>query len=424
MELAYLTSVYPGVSNTFVEREVRMLRAHGTRVETLSVRRGDADDVLSERHREALDSTWAIRPDGLSRLPLAHLRAFARSPRAYLRALALALRMSPGGARAMLWQGFYFVQAIALWDHLEPTPIRHVHVHFSNVAADVALLACAYGGPAWSWSMTIHGPTDFYNVDPLNLPEKIRRAGFVICIGDFCRSQVSRCVSPDHWDKLEIVHCGVDMVEFQAPEAAAARPSDRPLELLSVGRLAPDKGQPVLLRALAALGARGYDVRATLVGNGEERERLEALAAELGVADRVRLTGAVGQDEIHALYARADVFCLPSFAEGVPVVLMEAMAMQVPVVATTIMGVPELVEDGRTGLLVPPANVERLTDAIARLADDGGLRERLGRAGREKVADEFELGAVGERLLEVFRSRLGDAAPEPRSPLAELESVS
>jgi glycosyltransferase involved in cell wall biosynthesis len=174
------------------------------------------------------------------------------------------------------------------------------------------------------------------------------------------------------------------------------------LGLLTVGRVVPVKGYPVLIEAVGELTRRGVAVRATIVGDGPEREELERLAARLGVRNRIDFVGAVGQDDIRRYYASADIFCLPSFAEGLPVVAMEAMAMGLPVVSTRIMGIPEVVEHGETGLLVPPARADLLADAIEQLAKDPRLRAAMGSAGREKVEAEFDSERTAAQLRAVY----------------------
>jgi glycosyltransferase involved in cell wall biosynthesis len=201
-----------------------------------------------------------------------------------------------------------------------------------------------------------------------------------------------------HWDKIHVVHCGVDLDEFvPAPPDPAAR-SPQPARLLAVGRLVAVKGHGVLVEAVARLVRDGLEVVATMVGEGPRRAGLEALARDFGVAERIRFTGAVGQDDIRRFYAEADVFCLPSFAEGLPAVLLEAMASGVPVVASRITGIPELVEDGVSGILVPPGRADRLADAVRDLLADRARRERIAAAARRRVGEDFEVGVSAERL--------------------------
>jgi colanic acid/amylovoran biosynthesis glycosyltransferase len=207
-------------------------------------------------------------------------------------------------------------------------------------------------------------------------------------------------VGDEHWPKLQIVHCGVDPDDFR-PQAASDRRDDV-VEIITVGRLARSKGQAILLSALAELRSEGLDARLTVIGDGELAPHLQKMAASLGIAEVVRFEGAVGQDDIRDYYRRADLFCLSSFAEGVPVVLMEAMSMGLPVVAPNIMGVPELVDDGENGLLVSPGRSDQLASAIRRLAGDPELRRELGAAGRRKVSMNFHISQSAETLANAF----------------------
>jgi glycosyltransferase involved in cell wall biosynthesis len=411
MRIAYLASHYPAVSHTFIQREVAELRAQGVAVDTFAIRRARPDAVLSKADGAEARATYALLPARPHHLVAAHLRAFIRHARGYRATLAQALRLRPPGARGALWQVFYFGEAVLLWDRCRRRGIDHVHAHFANVGSDVALLATHLGREAGSgprtWSFTMHGSTEFYDVPGFGLAEKARRAAFVACISDFTRSQLMLFLDEEHWDRLALVRCGVDPGLFRPEEGRPAENDGAPVRVLTVGRLVGGKGFALLLDALARLVGRGRDVTLTVVGDGRSRERLHAQADALGIADRVEWVGALGQDEIRDRYASADVFCLPSFAEGVPVVLMEAMAMEVPVVATRIAGIPELVTDGQSGLLVAPARADELTDALDRLVEDAQLRARLGRAGREAVVSGYDLsrwtGALGKLLADAAR---------------------
>lgn len=401
---AYLVSRYPSVTHTFVLGEVEELRARGVRVETVSVRRVSDDEVLSARDRAERERTHALLPTTPSRLLGAHARAFVRAPRAYLRTLARALRSAHAGGRPRLWQLFYFGEAMLLWAWMRAQRLRHVHVHHANVSSDLAMLACAYAnasdrrGRPWTWSITIHGPTELSDVAAHRLAQKVADATLVVCISDFARSQLAAIAAPGDAAKLHTVRCGIDVGAFRRDGAQRAASS----EILCVGALSRRKGHATLLEALAALRNEHPQARLTLAGDGPERAALERRARELGLDGAVRFCGAVAHERLVELYDRARVVCLPSFAEGVPTVLMEAMAMELPVVATAIMGVPELIEHERSGLLVAPARADLLAAALARLLEDADLGGRLGRAGRDTVLERYERrGNVAElhRLL-------------------------
>jgi colanic acid/amylovoran biosynthesis glycosyltransferase len=237
----------------------------------------------------------------------------------------------------------------------------------------------------------------------------VRRAAFVACISDFCRSQLLKLVEPEHWDTLSVVRCGLDAHEVRSltprAEGSAAAREGSALRVLFVGRLVPEKGVLVLLRALTALKDRGVEVQAVLVGDGPYRGELERAARRLQVAGQLTFTGALTGARVAPLYREADVFCLPSFAEGLPVVLMEAMANELPVVTTRIAGIAELVDDGVNGLLLPPGRDDVVAEALERLARDPALRARWGRAGRERVLRDYDVGQSAAVLESLFTSR-------------------
>jgi colanic acid/amylovoran biosynthesis glycosyltransferase len=415
LKIAYLCARYPAISHTFILREVEALRHLGIEIATFSIRRTDADHLLAEADWRAFRSTYAILPPRWAQLLATHLKLLLVAPRAYLSTFALALKLSPAGLRGRLWQCFYFVEAVLLWSECRQHEIRHVHVHLANVAADVALLASDLGSrmepeTPWSWSFTMHGPTEFYDVVNHRLAEKLRSARFVICISDFARSQMMALSPPELWDRLHVVHVGLPIEQFTREEASH-EPEGSLVSVLSIGRLVPEKAQAVVLEALALLLERGHaGVTATLAGDGPSKIGLESLARRLGVAERVSFPGAVSQEQIHALYAGARIFCLPSFAEGIPVVLMEAMAMTLPVVSTPIAGIPELIEDGRTGLLVSPGRADLLADAFERLLTNASLCQQLGSDAREKVLRDFNAETTARQLYALFTQELTPSA--------------
>jgi glycosyltransferase involved in cell wall biosynthesis len=301
-----------------------------------------------------------------------------------------------------VWHLFYFAEAILMWRWLRQAGARHLHVHFANAASMVALLYATFaerdGG---SYSFTMHGPTEFDEVERFRLRDKVAGASFVACISDYARAQLMRLSDPSDWERLEIVHCGVDTERWTPADAEA---DGAGLRLLTVARLAPDKGLGLLLEAVAREVEAGLDVTLEIVGDGPDRDALEARSADLGLGERVHFAGAVGRDHIQDRYRAADALCLSSFAEGVPVVLMEAMALERPVIAPRVMGIPELVEDGVSGLLVAPGSLNALAGAIRRLADaNPETRARLGAAGRERVRESYELADSARRLETLFQ---------------------
>jgi len=401
--VCYVTSQYPALSHTFVMREIMGVREAGLVVETVSVHRAEARHLLSILDKDEAANTWTIFPLNVGMFLKAHWRALSSHPRAYVSVFVRSVAAAPPGGRARAWQVFYFAESILLWDHARSVGVRHLHAHLANVAADLCWFATAYANLAsplepWSWSFTMHGPTEFYSTDRFNLICKVANANAVICISEFARSQLMYLSEPSHWGKLKVVHMGVDLdrYRFEPPHQ-----HDETV-VLSVARLVPAKGLELLVDAVGSLVARGHRIRAVIVGEGPLEAALKQRAAGLGAGAVIRFVGPVGQDEMVGYYVEADVFCLPSFAEGVPVVLMEAMATGRPVVSTRIAGIPELVEDGTSGFLVAPGNLGELTAALELLACSPELRAEVGLAGRRRVETDFDARRCAFEVAGVF----------------------
>jgi colanic acid/amylovoran biosynthesis glycosyltransferase len=423
LRVAYLCSLYPAVSHTFVLREVQELRRRGVEVHTFSIHRAGEEHLLCAADRDAHATTFTILPPDLPALLQAHLGLALRHPRAYLSTLALALRLAPDRARGLLWQLFYFAEAVLLWRECSKRGIRHIHAHMGNVAADGALLAAELGSRVepterWTWSMTLHGPDELFDVGHFRLAQKAERAAFVVCISDFTRSQLMAICPPEIWPRFHVIHVGIPIEQFTR---GGEDPRPGFPTILFVGRHVPQKGHRVLLDAFALLAARSIEADLVLAGDGHTRADLEAYADAVGIADRVRFLGAVGQQDIRELYAQATVFCLPSFAEGLPTVLMEAMAMELPVISTRINGAPELVRDGETGLLVTAARADELAHALERLIADPSLCRALGRAGREAILRDFDVHKCAAELQALLQRSL--AAGNLHSPIGAARAA-
>lgn len=406
LRIAYLTGEYPRATDTFIQREVAALRAGGLTVETCSMRRTGPEHHTGPEQRTEAAGTFHVLEATLSwRLVAAHLAAWRR-PGAWLRALRLAWRTSPGGIKPTLYQLIYLAEAAVLAQHLRARGLTHLHNHIAKSSCTVAMLASEMSGIPFSF--TLHGPDIFYEPHRWRLDEKIARARFIACISHFARSQAMAFSDPADWRKLHIVHCGVDPARYDgaAPEAAA--------HLLFVGRLAAVKGVPVLIEAMQGLIVDHPGLRLTLVGDGPEREVLEARAKGLG--DHVDFVGYKSQDEVAALLREATALVLPSFAEGLPVVLMEALAARVPVVTTRIAGVAELVEDEESGLLVPPGDAVALRAALARVLGDAEMRRRMGEVGRARVVEEFASNSEAAWLAQLFEGYANGTPPDTLRP--------
>ncbi|MFP4303501.1 MAG: glycosyltransferase family 4 protein [Rhodosalinus sp.] len=393
--VAYVTGGYPKVSHTFIQREVAALRALGLDIVTCTIRRPPPSEVVGAAQQDEAARTFGVLEAAKNPLHLlaAHARVLARSPGRWAGAAALAWRARSDGLKAGLWQFFYFLEAAVLARHLQRTGAVHLHDHFGSSSCTVAMLAARMAGLPFSF--TLHGPDVFFEAHRWRLDVKIAEARFVACISAFCRSQAMLFSAPEAWPKLHIVHCAVD------PDRYAAGGRDG-CSLLFVGRLSAAKGVPVLLDAMAELAVSHPGARLALIGDGPDRAALQAHAVRAGLSDRVTFAGYRDERGVAEALAGADIFVLPSFAEGLPVVLMEALAARCAVVTTRIAGIPELVRDGETGLIVPPGEAGALAGALGRLLDDAPLRQRLAEAGRAAVEAEFNLAHEPAKLACLF----------------------
>lgn len=396
--IAYLTGMYPKVSHTFILREVAALRAQGAKVLPCSVRRPPPQEVRGLEVEAEFDRTFLVLEATRNpvRLIGAHLSLLGTAPARWAAATRLAWKMRPPGAKAGLWQLFYLAEAGVLARYLQKNGAGHLHNHLGDAGGTVALLAATMAGIPFSY--TAHGPDLFFAPTHWRLDEKTAHASFVACISHFCRSQLMLFSDPTHWHKLAIVRCGVEPARYgTAPRAAVGQ------HVLFVGRLAAVKGVPLLLEAFARIRADHPKARLTLVGDGTERAALQTQATALGLEDVADFAGYCTQDEVAALLDTADMLVLPSFAEGLPVVLMEGLASRIPVIATPVAGVSELVRDNKTGLLVPPGDLEGLVKALDRLLSNPALCTRLGVAGRKVVEEQHDVAREAATLLALFR---------------------
>lgn len=398
--IAYFVNQYPQVSHTFIRGEIRALERQGFSIERIAVRGWNATLVDRQDMLEQSRTRYVLQ-GGIPRLMLAACAVLAASPGRFLRALGLAVRMGWRSERPLPYHLAYLAEACRTLRWLQASGATHVHAHFGTNSAEVVMLAHVLGGPPYSF--TVHGPEEFDKPQRLRLGEKVSRSAFVVAVSSFGRSQIYRWVERLHWAKVKVIPCGVDPAFHERrihPPAQARR-------LVCVGRLCGQKGQSLLIEAAARLAARGRVFELVLVGDGEMRRELQALIEAHSLSACVRMAGwmSTGQVRDEILAARALV--LPSLAEGLPVALMEAMALGRPVLTTCIAGIPELVRPGKDGWLFPAGDVDALVaaldDCLARPADE--LRA-MGDAARERVLGRHCLDASAAKLAELFRSPL------------------
>jgi colanic acid/amylovoran biosynthesis glycosyltransferase len=399
--IGYLCSEFPALSHTFISREVALLEREGFTIFTASINPTKNPEKLGPADAAYAKATFCLKRTP-RRLILSRLWRSCARPRRLLAALGTSLRLSwLDGPRDLGKALGYFVQAILLHDWARRHEVRHVHVHFANPAASVALVATRLGGLAFS--LSVHGIDGYDDVLRNNVPAKVREAVFVRCISHFGRSQLMRFTPIDLWPKLRIVRCGVFRDEF------ARRPLPRgpARRITCVGRVCPSKGQAVLLEAAGLLRDRGLDFELSFLGGGEDLEALRERAAHMGLAGVVTFAGPTGHEQVKEELSRADLFVLPTFAEGIPIALVEAMACGIPVISTFVAGIPELVEDGKSGFLTPPSDAAHLADTIESiLRGRVDLEPVLARAA-QTVRERYDVTLNTRELAALFASLEG-----------------
>lgn len=393
--VGYLISQYPAPSHTFVRREIDAVRRAGVDVDMFSIRPPPDHDVLSDRDREDHDSTWYVLPISALSLARTNAKLFLKRPLAYAGALKASIDHRVPGARSLVWALFYFLEGMKLAKELEARGIEHLHDHFANPAAHAGYAAVRYLGIGWS--LTLHGLSDFDYPGGLLLEDKIRAARFVACATKYGRAQAMRLSDPALWERLIVTRCGIELDRIPPRD-----PNSDRLRFVCVGRLSPEKGQLGLIDAFGAAVDAGLDAELLLVGDGPDMARVEERVQSKHVKDRIMMVGRKAEGEALEAIASSDVLVLASFMEGLPVVLMEALAMEVPVVAPCIAGIPELVEHKKTGLLFAAGDWDDLAQQLLEIGRDEDLRRSLGAEGRKRIVEEFDIDRAVRPLVERF----------------------
>jgi len=383
------------------------MRERGMVIEVASINPPDRPrEDLPPAEAEEATRTFYVKSDGLVTVAFQVFAIAFSHPVVAFRGLLAALRLGEWNLKSCTFAIFYLAEALLVGRWMRNRSLSHLHVHFGGPVATVGMLTAA----SWKipWSLTLHGPDEFFDQDAFYLRQKIESASFVICISDYCRSQVLRIAPRIDESRLQAGRLGVDCVALRPREFDLGDVANEqsPLRLVCTGRLVAAKGHRILMEALALLAAQGVRYSCTLIGDGPERGSLEALSSQLGLNKSVVFLGAMAHQPALSEVSRADVFVLASFAEGLPVALMEAMALGVPCVSTTIAAIPELIEHNGNGLLVPPANPEALFRALLLLANDSRLRHQLGQKARKTVEAQYNLARNLDSLATMWMQRL------------------
>ena len=405
VRLTYFINQYPKVSHSFIRREILALERQGFEVQRIALRGWDGDLVDAEDLREREQTLYVLKPGGLALLS-ATLQLALTSPRRFFSALFIALRMGRHADRPWPYHLIYLAEACQIVPWMRRFHSAHLHAHFGTNSAEVAMLAHALGGPPFSF--TVHGPEEFDKSKFIGLGEKIRRSAFVVAISSYGRSQLLRWVGHDQWLKVQVVHCGLEpafheVVSIPIPESP---------RLVCVGRLCEQKGQLLLIEAAKRLAENGVDFDLVLAGDGEMRTEVEKLIRLYDLEKRVRITGWISSDQVRTEILAARGLVLPSFAEGLPVVIMEAMALRRPVLTTFVAGIPELVRPGENGWLFAPGSIDELAAAIEDfLATSVDALKRMGEAGYQRVLQRHSIDTEATKLAALFgKSYIGGVA--------------
>jgi glycosyltransferase involved in cell wall biosynthesis len=423
--VAYLVNSYPAPSQSFIRRELAALEQGGMRVRRYTVRRW-AGELVDPADRAERERTRCVLGAGPVALVAATVACMVTRPVAFWSAACLAARVARRSDRGYVAHAAYLVEACVVARWAKRDGIRHIHAHFGTNSTTVAMLCHAAGGPAYSF--TAHGPEEFDRAWTIALTEKVRRSRFAVAISEFGRSQFYYKCDPADWPKVRLVRCAVDdrfLPADDAPAAqhAAARPPTAEARVVSVGRLAPEKGQLILLEACARVVASGVPLSLEIIGDGPLRPVLEAEIARLGLAGHVTLSGWQPGERVREALLSARALVMPSFAEGLPVVIMEALALHRPVVATYVAGIPELVQPGTCGWLVPAGSVEAMAAALREvLAASPARLAEMGDRGAELVGRYHRAATEAAKLRRMFVECVS-GGPEPERPVAELAPV-
>ncbi|MCG5058525.1 MAG: glycosyltransferase [Limnoraphis sp. WC205] len=396
MKIAYLVNQYPKVSHSFIRREILAVEATGIEVLRFSVRSLE-DELVDEADKQELAKTRFILNVGAIGLLFSVFWVKIRRPLRFFSAIGLAFKIGQKSERGIFYHLIYLAEACVLLRWLLESNVEHIHVHFGTNSTTVAMLCRALGGPTYSF--TVHGPEEFDKPQAINLTEKINNASFVVAISSFGKSQLYRWCDYKQWSKIKVVRCGVDRLFIeQSPVAIPDEP-----RFVCVGRLSEQKGHLLLVEAVSQLAAEGIKFKLIFVGDGELRHPIETLMNQLNLKDYIEITGWATNAEVREQILASQALVLPSFAEGLPVVLMEALALRRPALTTYIAGIPELVEPNKSGWLVPAGSIEALTEAMKTVLETPREQlEHMGKYGAERVHHQHNITTEANKLAELF----------------------
>ena len=396
MNIAYLVNQYPKTSHSFIRREIVALEADGVPISRFSIR-SLAAEIIDEADKQEASKTRYVLEKGVSGLLGSTINVALKHPSRFLKAVKLAYAVGHSSDRGLVYHLAYLAEACILLRWFAKAKISHVHTHFGTNSATVAMLCRELGGP--TYSLTVHGPEEFDKPQAISLTEKIKRAAFVVSVCSFGRSQLYRWCDYPQWSKIHVVHCGVDKMFLKHPYT----PLPTQPRFVCIGRLSEQKGHLLLIEAAGQLAAEGHDFKLVLVGDGPLRERIEAMICQFHLENHVEITGWATNEQVQQQILAAQVMLVPSFAEGLPVVIMESLALCRPVISTYIAGIPELVQPGKSGWLVPSGSVSALKEAMqVAIHTPLDQLEEMGKTGAKLVAQNHNAATEAKTLKALF----------------------
>ena len=398
MNIAYLVNIYPKVSHSFIRREVIAVETCGLKVARFSIRSCESE-LVDEADKLEQELTKVILGVGVQGLAWGLLRVAATRPIRFIEAVRLMFKVGWHSERGILLHLAYLAEACILLNWFAESGTEHVHAHFGTNSTTVAMLCRVLGGPTYSF--TVHGPEEFDKATLLSLDEKIKRSAFVAAVSSFGKSQLFRWCDRTFWSKIHVIHCGLDTAFLAAPYV----PIPAAPRLACIGRLSEQKGHLLLLEAANLLAVQGLEFKLVLVGDGPLRSDIEKQIVQLGLQNHIEITGWASGDRVQQEILASRAMVLPSFAEGLPVVIMEALALNRPVISTYVAGIPELVEPGVCGWLVPPGSAEALAVAMRAVLEAPLEKlEQMGKTGAERVAQQHNVDLEAKKLVALFES--------------------
>jgi len=403
MNLAYLTTVYPSVSHTFIRREILGLEGRGHTIQRCSIRR--PDNCVDKLDLDEEEKTFYCLEQSVIRLLIDTLHMFILSPIRWLNTFFMLLRFNKQSDRGLIRHLAYLVEACVLYKEIRKKEIKHIHTHFGTNSTTVALAIKKLGGV--SYSFTVHGPDEFDAPIGLSLNEKIIEAEFVVAISNYGAAQLKRWVPFEYWKKIIVVGCTVDD-EFLGDESSPLPKQKSERKIVCVARLSAQKGIFILLEALKILKDKNIILNLVLAGDGELRSIIEEQLKDLGLTKQVKITGWIDGKQVKKYLSESNALVLPSFAEGLPVVIMEAFALKKPVITTWIAGIPELVEHGHNGWLISPNSSGALVNALIELINMPSERLcEMGKAGFERVKNTHSVSSEVPKLEKALSNVIG-----------------